>query len=67
MAVKILRHGNRRKVEILYEFTCPTCGCQGTFEPSDLSRDRDGEYIICPECGKFIDKSSDAVKLHSVK
>jgi hypothetical protein len=34
---------------------CKNCGCRFTYAHKDIQRDwRDGDYVICPTCGKFI-------------
>jgi len=50
--MKILKRGNppkdkRREV-------CHNCGSELEYISSDIHIDRDGKYIICPVCGKFI-------------
>lgn len=35
---------------------CKNCGCVFMYEPSDVHSDqREGDYVVCPTCKKFID------------
>lgn len=34
--------------------TCYNCKTVFSYIPSDTQTDRDGKYVICPVCGKFI-------------
>lgn len=34
--------------------TCKTCNTQFLFKEADIHNDRDGRYVICPGCKKFI-------------
>lgn len=33
---------------------CYNCKSVLTYSPKDIEQDRDGRYIVCPTCGKFI-------------
>lgn len=48
--IKVIKHGNP---EPLYQMNCH-CGCVFTFEREDISYDKDGPYVVCPECNLFI-------------
>lgn len=38
------------------EQTCPECGCVFMYELADVVYDqREGCYVVCPTCRKFID------------
>jgi hypothetical protein len=34
--------------------TCGYCNTEFEYEPSDIKSDRDGFYVICPVCNKFL-------------
>lgn len=35
--------------------TCLECGCVFMYDRSDIKTEqRDGDFVICPTCGKFI-------------
>jgi DNA-directed RNA polymerase subunit RPC12/RpoP len=36
-------------------FTCHTCGCEFAAQLEDRQIDRDGRYVVCPCCKKFVD------------
>lgn len=39
-----------------YEFTCIHCECEFVVDKRDKKIDqRDGDYVICPCCGSWID------------
>ena len=58
MAIKIIKHGEKKK----FTKTCPDCGCEFEFETEDLKTDYEfcltsypgqyRRYVLCPECGK---------------
>lgn len=50
--ITVIKHKNKNDLK-LYKVTCQ-CGCVFTFEPSDIRFDRDGRYVVCPECLHFI-------------
>ena len=34
---------------------CTSCGCVFMYDRSDIKTEqRDGDFVICPTCGKFI-------------
>lgn len=37
------------------KMTCSECGCVFMYDRSDVKTEqRDGDFVICPTCGKFI-------------
>lgn len=37
------------------KMTCSECGCVFMYNRSDIKTEqRDGDFVICPTCGKFI-------------
>ena len=36
-------------------FNCKHCGCEFGAQLEDMHSDRDGNYVVCPCCKKFID------------
>ncbi len=34
--------------------TCPDCDCEFEYVLSDVEEDRDGKYVKCPTCKKFL-------------
>ena len=36
-------------------FNCKHCGCEFGAQLEDRQSDRDGKYVVCPCCKKFID------------
>lgn len=51
--MKILSKGKIKKYK--YTSECRICDTLFEFDESETKRDRDGDYIICPVCGTFID------------
>lgn len=50
--MKILKRG---KIENpLYKITCGHCTSELAYNNTDVKYDRDGDYIVCPVCGKFL-------------
>jgi len=41
-------------VKKVFEKTCGYCKSELEYDMSDVESDRDGSYIICPSCGKFL-------------
>lgn len=58
--MEIIKRGNIPEKE--YILVCRICGCVAKFVQSDIKRDRDGEYIVCPECNRFISTDSDYIR-----
>lgn len=51
--MKIIKEGNRPSI-IEKRFIC-RCGCEFIADENDQKKDpRDGDYVVCPTCGKFI-------------
>lgn len=51
--MRIIKEGNIIKKEL--QIQCKQCGCEFAFEQEDIKIDnRDGNYVVCPYCGKFI-------------
>lgn len=50
--MKILKHGEVK--EVTYTVTCHSCNSILEYNSNDIHSDRDGNYIICPVCKKFI-------------
>lgn len=40
------------------EETCYNCETVFRYNQSDVQSDRDGYYVVCPHCGKFITAKS---------
>ncbi len=51
--MKILENNYIRKDSIIV--ICPECKSRLEIESNDVQEDRDGKYIICPCCHKYID------------
>lgn len=47
MAIKIIEKGKIEK----FTKTCPNCGCKFEYEQGDV---KNGTYVICPCCGKYL-------------
>jgi transcription elongation factor Elf1 len=58
--MEIIKKGNTTYKE--YEFTCRKCGCVAKFDEKDIKQDRDGEYIVCPSCGRFVSTESEYIR-----
>lgn len=58
--MEIIKKGNENKKK--YMFTCRVCGCEAKFDESDIKGDRDGQYIVCPQCGRFVSIMSDFIR-----
>ncbi len=51
--MKIIKLGNvPDKIEI--PKTCNSCRTEFTYNRTDVNSDRDGAYVICPCCNKYI-------------
>jgi len=51
--MRIIRIGNTEEKEI--PKTCGDCYTDFTYTLSDVKPDwRDGDYVVCPICGKFL-------------
>lgn len=50
--MKVLKRGKVK--EKVYHKTCHNCKSKLEYKDSDIECDRDGDYIICPVCKKFI-------------
>lgn len=51
--MKIIKQGNIGKKE--YKMVCWQCDCVAMYTSDDIHYDqRDGAYVICPCCGKFV-------------
>lgn len=50
--MKIIKNNYK---EITFKVRCPHCDSVLIVEKSDIQRDRDGRYFVCPCCGKFGD------------
>lgn len=37
---------------------CPNCASKLEIEANDIQQDKDGTYIICPCCHKYIDEKA---------
>lgn len=58
--MKIIKEGNKNKAVSIYTLRC-NCGCVAEFTAEDIQNDRDGQYIICPTCGSYIDMNSQLI------
>ena len=59
--MKIIQRGNKEQVAI-YTLECPKCGCIAEFVNADIQEDKDGRYVICPQCGRFTSFGSHAIR-----
>lgn len=51
--MRIIKIGNNKIKE--YFKTCIYCDTEFSYNDSDVKPDfRDGDYVICPVCGKFL-------------
>ncbi len=50
--MKIIKKGKKIPVSKMKE--CHYCGCVFEYDDFDIEIDRDGIYVKCPQCGKFI-------------
>lgn len=51
--MKIIKKGKVKEEE--YHKVCGYCDTEFTYTSSDVKPDfRDGDYVICPVCGKFL-------------
>lgn len=57
--MEIIKKGNTGGDE--YLLLCYRCGCSARFNNADIHRDRDGEYVICPQCKRFISTDSNYI------
>ena len=39
------------------QFRCPKCQTLAEFYKDDIQYDRDGNYVVCPLCSKFLDET----------
>lgn len=49
--MKIIKNNYKKNI---FKVKCPHCESELIVEQSDIQRDRDGRYFICPCCGKFV-------------
>lgn len=49
--IKVIKHGT---VSTEKEIACCQCGCIFTYSSEDTSCDRDGRYVVCPDCNAFL-------------
>ena len=49
--MKIIEKKEEEEKEI--KKTCYNCKTKFSYISSDIKRDRDGKYVICPSCNKF--------------
>lgn len=54
--IEIIRRGEAPK-EKKYERMCVRCDTVFTYQVTDLSHDRDGDYVVCPVCNYWINHS----------
>ena len=59
--MKIIQKGNKEQVAT-YILECPRCGCIAEFTNADIQGDRDGHYVVCPQCGRFTSLGSSAIR-----
>jgi len=60
--MKIIKKGNKEQEIATYILECPKCGCVAEFVNADIKGDRDGHYVICPQCGRFASLGSSAIR-----
>ena len=58
--MEIIKAGNPERKA--YGFVCRKCGCVAKFDETDIKRDRDGDYIVCPSCGRFVSMDSEYIR-----
>ena len=39
---------------IKFKMECSNCGCEAIYTPEEIKHDKDGDYVICPCCKKYI-------------
>lgn len=55
--MKVIKPGSIPSSDIKH--TCSYCSCEFLYSKEDIHIDqRDGNYVICPTCGKFINVGS---------
>lgn len=57
--MKILKHGNPKKINPQYTGACTRCGCEVLCEYNEVigftdSRNESYYHVLCPECGTSI-------------
>lgn len=52
--IQIFSYGKNPEIQRIL-FNCDRCGCEFGAELEDRQSDKDGKYVICPCCKKFID------------
>lgn len=52
--IQILSYGKNPEMPRIL-FVCKRCGCEFSAQLEDRQSDKDGKYVICPCCKKFID------------
>lgn len=50
--MKVIQIGNQKIFTT--KKTCGYCKSKLEYTPSDVKYDRDGSYVVCPVCGKFL-------------
>jgi len=50
--MKIIKLGEIKQEN--QQIICKSCQTEFKIEPNDIQSDRDGRYVICTLCGKFI-------------
>jgi len=50
--MKIIKKGS--VANIAKQITCKSCNSELEYIPHDVKSDRDGLYVICPICKKFL-------------
>lgn len=53
MNLKIIQRGNVTESKPKID-SCDKCKTKFEYDQSDIQRDRDGRYVVCPMCGAFI-------------
>ena len=49
--MKIIKNNYK---ETTWKVKCPQCSSELEVNESDIQRDRDGRYFVCPCCGNFV-------------
>lgn len=50
--MRIIKEGKTPEKETIK--TCGSCKTKFAYTPEDMKNDRDGRFVICPHCAKFI-------------
>ena len=51
--MRIIKEGSLKEIE--YRHTCHECRTVFAATIKDTNTDRDGQYVVCPLCGAFVE------------